>query len=122
MTDNIHPALTPEEWKEQYAVRPEGTAMWPISFHREYRGLHIPVTADVALTVEKPKTIIAIMAAANASLPDDDPRKLTRDMVDDLRDAAAFYADNHRSSMFRAVKRVADAIEAILPPRGAARP
>ena len=96
--ETIAPALTPEEWASRTAKRPEP---------RQPRDEHIRMCAHVsAITLTESYSdetgeefdcndlgvnvpgIPALIALANAALPDSDPRKITRAWADDLRTAA----------------------------------
>ena len=130
MTQDIEPALSASEWKDQRALRPEGTAVWPISYNREHPGLHVPVTAAVSFHVSKPPALVAVIAIANAALPDSDPRKITRDMVTLLRriaytevaeeDGEGSYdsANLFEGKEMDALMELADALASYLPPEG----
>jgi hypothetical protein len=65
---DITPALTPDMWKD-----------WRHEMHEtEYESLYFAHGAH------------AVMAFANYNLPDSDPRKITREMVDRLTQAATY--------------------------------
>lgn len=87
----VPPALTAEEW--EYALgQPHGLL--------EY--LMRPAEA--------------IIASANHALPDDDPRKITREWVEQLR-AWAGVLENDRGDVAGAdLRSIADALESYLPP------
>ena len=116
----IAPALTPEEWREKLAVRADGTALWPISI-TFLSALHIQITRDIDFTAEKPATLTALIALANAALPDDDQRKITRTKLDLLREAAEmisqeYDAPGNDSTMVVGLRALADALASYLPP------
>jgi hypothetical protein len=70
MTEHIEPALPPEDW----AMHAESAADENVAL-QEYLSWH---------TVRPVQSI----ALANAALPDTDPRKITREMVEAMRYAA----------------------------------
>lgn len=89
MTIPIAPALTAEQWAElasphDYVVIPNLDAgefdAWldPLD-GLSLRGWHVDGTLDVSSA-----SVPALIALANAALPDGDPRKITQEMVDDL--------------------------------------
>lgn len=56
----------------------------------------------------------ALIALANAALPDDDPRKITHQMIDDIRESMDYIeVERH----IETIGRIADALESYLPPR-----
>jgi hypothetical protein len=94
------PALTPDEWRN--ALRAPASVRSRLREERNYRGL---------------------LALENALLPEGDPRKLTRDMVDALRSWIANPVDppvktDGTIPDVDSARRLADVIETLLPPRG----
>lgn len=78
MTNEIRPALSAEEWAGRHAKR-------ALRVFLDARG-GITVAGDSGgAGTHDPATLHAIIAIANASLPDDDPRKLAWEDVDMLR-------------------------------------
>lgn len=105
MTDRIEPALTATQWASVYAVKRAG------------------ILQDTLLTLDTADLGLAgLIAAANAALPDSDPRKITRAMVEEIREAAASHAAYDSLPQFAAlaarVQRIADALSSYLPPEG----
>jgi hypothetical protein len=131
MADRIEPALSAEEWERQYAIRPERLAVWLISFDREFPGLHIPVTSRAALTAQDPRALTAIIAAANAALPENDQHRITAEMVSALGDLAESLRERTGRSgpspdvtpddtaALTAVETIARTLASYLPPEGA---
>jgi hypothetical protein len=64
------------------------------------------------------RDIPAAIAYLNHELPDSDPRKITRQMVDRIRGAADALSIQY-SAMDVALTTIADALESYLPPDGA---
>lgn len=99
MTDRIEPALTAEEWARG--------------------GKFGHVTLDSWR--EHPERIPGTIALANAALPDSDPRKITRKMVDYLcelandEDDARAMGEQTQVDTIR-VRAIASALAAYLPP------
>lgn len=94
MSERITPALTPEEW--EYAM------------HEDVRdGLAYEVTYLWGRSRQA-----GAIALANAALPDDDPRKITRERVNILRELWAECPYEYQT----ALRELADALESYLPP------
>jgi len=92
MSERMEPAFTPEQW---HAV-----------LHRP------PGTAAIAWN-----TPVRRLAAANAEIPDTDPRKLTRAQVNVLREVAKTLAARPETATAAAqVGRIADVLDLVLPP------
>lgn len=112
----IGPALTADEWvrADQHA---RDAANYPAADNRR-------VMADLAWVGGR---VDAVMALANAALPDGDPRKLTRETVRAMRAAAKVVAGQASGmagasraaydGIARDLEAAADAIAALLPPR-----
>jgi hypothetical protein len=93
MTDKIESALSAEEWA--------------IALHRK---------SGAAPSANTPVRRIAM---DNASLPDTDPRKMTRDRIDDVRVAARQMPSRDSESnpgLQERLLSLADALESYLPP------
>jgi hypothetical protein len=93
------PALTPEEW---------------------HNGLRAPASLRSRLREES--NYRGLLALENALLPEDDPRKLTREMVDALRSWIANPLDPPLKTDgtipdIDSARRLADVVESLLPPR-----
>lgn len=58
------------------------------------------------------------IARANAALPDDDPRKITWEMVDELRFASERNEREGDVDLAGSLNRIADILARYLPPRG----
>ena len=113
MSEKIEPALTAEEW--QYWLGDRG-----------YLDLTLDAGMD-AMAYSLHQSRAAIIALANAALPDSDPRKITRALVAMLRDAADLHIGNHndrcgsecKGECFESAReavRMADALSSYLPP------
>lgn len=100
MTEKIEPALSAEEWAEVSRMEIEAVA---------------------AQFYERP---VAVVAFANAALPDSDPRKITRETVNLLREIVA---NEHESAKLNepsnigeaeisGLTQLADALKSYLPP------
>ena len=92
MSDSIEPAIDAKTWGEIIAAG--GPAK------------HNSIVADAA-----PDEYAFCLALFNAALPDDDPRKITWAMVDDLRDMS------RRTTTAGRRHQIADALASYLPPR-----
>jgi hypothetical protein len=101
-TSKIEPALSPEEWANLSVFKGETAAQHRIMLALNGGGTvaHMPAT----------------IALANAALSDDDPRKITWAMVDEIREAASFI--HEVSEEQPKLKRIAAALASYLPPRG----
>jgi hypothetical protein len=100
MTDHIEPALSEAEWK---GVRSGAD--------------------DVTRYYFTKGRLAAVIAACNDELPDSDPRKITREMIEALRSAASFVpdfyaADANGDNIVALCHSLADALESYLPPEG----
>lgn len=124
MTDRIEPALTAEEWREKVAwmdpyrvgvsvgITPNGVV--EIDDDDYYSGF--------TRTMSRPAALIAL---ANAALPDSDPRKITLGTVLELRRWAEFVAIGMKDSGYKhevvqanfdQMRDFADALSSYLPP------
>lgn len=113
MTDRIEPAIPAEHWRNLAALGERGPrlALW-----------------DEFTTSERKPDMPAVIALANAALPDDDPRKITREWVTLLRfvadcserDSIALYnereADKDGSQAIASLRAMAAALESYLRP------
>lgn len=108
MTDKIEPALTTEEWAN---VQRFGVGLLAI---------------EVLVAEDEPQKAVAI---ANAALPDSDSRKITRERVAAIREAADELESNLKNPHWRMdddrswaaynvrlCREMADALESYLPP------
>jgi hypothetical protein len=88
MIDEIGPALTRDEWSNRAVVRNEGIVKWPIRV--EAGELRITPAADgEEFYAGSSKTLVTLVALANAALPRYDPRKITHEKI-----AALWFAAN----------------------------
>lgn len=138
MPDRIEPALTAEQWSD--LARVEGcrvsdfdgtfTATFTHPFDEHGRGIALSDDASL-ISVFHAEPVRAIIALANAALPDSDPRKITREWVNAIRNAspslptprnntewvttgqALATAEAHRAVL----DLIADALESYLPPQ-----
>ncbi len=111
-------ALTPEEWRAG-----EHTSRYAHVW-RDYGPDRIDVTpgkhSPHVSSIDFPDDLCALIALANAALPDDDPRKITRADVTALRhiDHSSFCPEDpctHGCDHAKAL-RVAAKLAALLPP------
>lgn len=117
MTDKIPPALTPEEWQR---IRKDGIeeAIWNLgrsSGFFEILGLN---------SEDRP----AAISVLNDILPDSDPRKITREKVQAMREcieqARAYEVDiadsmdspPRQDAPYRLMELMAESLESYLPP------
>lgn len=111
MNIEIAPALEPEEWKH----RRSGS----VSIDYVDGETHIVVTDPDGeiVSVSGPAEVFALMALANAALPDGDPRKITREAVQLLEALTTDSWAGHRATEQRdALACLARSLEALLPP------
>lgn len=120
MPDNaraIEPALRKREWKE--CIRDAAEMGWPLweEMYAESARIEKIILDDAGNYVANPDCSFAVMALANAALPDDDPRKITREDVAWLNDAAQ-HLDRLRLVDDDAAdaQRLAAKLAALLPP------
>jgi hypothetical protein len=129
MSERIEPALTREEWATRTALRPEQIH----AIHAEHMRMRAHASAltltgsysdetgetydcnDVGIDIPG---IPALIALANAVLPDTDPRKITRHHVWIIRNLAGHVDTQHPGGIQfkREAERLADALESYLPP------
>src|SRR5690349_10334096 len=106
-TKAIEPALTPEEWKHDERVA---------AFARE------PGSRLLMGDRDDDRSCHRLMALANAALPDDDPRKITRDdivlLLNLSRGIATFYnqGDERNMAVRDQTRALAAKLAAFLPP------
>lgn len=112
MSDEITPALSAEEWAQREAVR----ASTEIS---ALDGSVMLVDPDAPSTVVLAEGVPALMALANAALPDGDPRKLTREDVALIRGERFGGFKDDAPALWRAVDALAAKLAALLPPEPA---
>lgn len=108
MNDKIEPALTPDEWKQWH----EGERYIMPAEDSKHAGMMLNRRAFEIET--RP---FAVMALHNASLPDDDPRKITRKDVIELL-VVSDHLDLH-PDWSKALESIAAKLDALLPPVGA---
>jgi hypothetical protein len=121
MSEKIEPALAQADWQAPdyprtdlaFVEEPMGYAHVDSGPHRIEIG-----TRNESGRLEKhwlvhPEDFAALIAVANAALPDDDPRKLTLAMVDELMGVA----DQADSEFGVDLFFIADALASYLPPR-----
>lgn len=120
-TETIQPALTPDEWDSLSFWEPSGSDCSDV--------FEIDQGTIVAGHTSRHeyyefRRFTAIMALANAALPDDDPRKITRERVEALRIAMEYWqprdGDGVAWDEYRAVhatlRDLHSALAALLPP------
>jgi hypothetical protein len=107
MADPIPPALTAEEWAAAYARETDAS----LGFH--------PLHTELVQAADFGRYAQAA-ALANAALPDGDPRKLTHEDLEELRDLMQPGSDaalRHAETQ-AALGRITAKLAALLPPRG----
>lgn len=121
MPDSIAPALTPEEWAEaedgELVIRTPYSARIPSGGY-----LNLNTAAADGYEVITTADLPALMALANAALPDDHPGKLTWEQVERLRELAKdveaewpYEHEGPRDAGF--LRALAAALGSLLPPR-----
>jgi hypothetical protein len=106
MSDELKPALSAEEWKDgPYSDAIDGYLNWSVPV-LDIRAGHHASTEDF---------IRAVIALANASLPDGAPCKITQSMVGDLRRIAQFTGT--LDADMDILNAIADKLAAFLPPK-----
>lgn len=98
----IAPALTAEEWASKSKADAGGVRF---TLELGFVGVVPQITFDGVGPMLRYSDMPALMALANAALPDDDPRKITRADVETLR--------RHDDAI---LDRIADQLAALLPP------
>lgn len=115
MSDPTAPALSAEEWaKREFA---EGDISFDATMGRFT--VVMDTWSDYGSTDRDVKRLPALIALANAALPDTDPRKITREMVAQLRRAADLMCEAKWGVLEpegNTVARIADALASYLPP------
>lgn len=125
MTAPIHPALTPDEW-----VALEGRPA--IERGEEFQGDGIRghvdewlgfcvdnFTPETQSSHKNAANLTAIIALANAALPDSDPRQIRFGWVLWLREEAEILGRNGAGAGALMAAEIADALASYLPPEGA---
>jgi hypothetical protein len=103
MSETIPPALSETEWA---TLGPNGS------------GHPIMPSCVADLEYLDPRDSAKAIAVANANYPDDDPRKITWAMVDQLRVCAEEFETSSKShTCYRGLRRLADILASYLPPR-----
>jgi hypothetical protein len=107
----IAPALKPDEWKARDCGYAKIDCVW------EETHVVVRDPDGEVVSVSGPDEIFALIALANDALPDDDPRKITREkvrlliaMTDKPWDASGTLEQH------TAVRKLVRALEALLPP------
>jgi hypothetical protein len=132
MSDRIEPALTLEEWAN--ADGPTYDRPYCMIFPADAASGGIVVSVGSERAWVAPQDLPPAIALANAALPDDDPRKITHDMVAAIRDVADTLDRVCGAKMIGSVQvhgpagsayllrddfgAIADALESYLPPEG----
>jgi hypothetical protein len=119
-TLTIQSALTDEEWERRVIDRIHGTDhSGPYAYSRFVKGDPASPSLAVDSADWTPDALPALIALANATLPDSDPRKITRRHTSLLRVAVgAMWSGKDRNNRPAAVAldRLADTLESYLPP------
>jgi hypothetical protein len=126
------PLLAAEQWKVLEGGRgvriPDHDGDVGIAFTHPRDGSGRGVTVerqDASTGIEQvdvyhPSAVRVLIAVANAALPSDDPRKITREMIENIRQAGDYsgghFAPDGKEMMDALIARIADALEAYLPP------
>lgn len=115
MSEKIEPALTAEQWAEIQSAPIESDDLYPLAPVARCEVLAkivgFAAYSDDAWYIPDP---VAAIAACNAALPDDDPRKITREKLDDLRAGLDVGEDTRNDES--AARAFLDALESYLPP------
>jgi hypothetical protein len=116
MSDPIQPALSAEEWAKNLNDR----GGLEIQAFPEESSISIQDWGAMSGVTVGSEDLPALIALANAALPDSDPRKITREMVDGLRREAdrAEYADrvgDNAGMTDLDARRIADVLASYLP-------
>lgn len=125
MSEEIAPALTPEEW----ALRLSGQMSDEVRNLNLGDGIPIMDSGHLAVTYDtgypqpvEMSQLPAVIALANAALPDSDRRKITRAWVKALREASVVWASGNGviqdDEQTARVHAIADALASYLPPEG----
>lgn len=107
MNEPIRPALTCEEWED---VDEKDIHGWDDG--NLYVGRPRSKEGDLDIT-DRPHALIAL---ANAALPDDDPRKITHESVAVIRAAGDNAAEWGHDLAAAVLRGVADGLRSYLPP------
>lgn len=128
MSERIEPALTPKQWEIRAVRLPTDDAYASVYGFRvegaEGHGLRLEVDVfnaehpDEMASHEIPSNALpALIALANAALPDSDPRKITREKIALLRIEHISECDGDVCEYpTRELAAFADALESYLPP------
>src|SRR5206468_7940296 len=113
MANPIGPALTPEEWAA-FIVRRDsyrnGARTEMLHFVAENNTLVFVAESTETAVLATPPRLFAARALLNAVLPDGDPHKLTREMVDGIRDAVLAFNASGAGESEPAAARVFSAV------------
>lgn len=112
MTDRIEPALSAAEWAAKSIGG--GDAYIDTDDTVVIQNGHDDARFDA-------KEAPGIIAFANDILPDSDRRKITREWVDALRDAAGPFMPVDAAEQAARFRSIADALESYLPPHSIIR-
>jgi hypothetical protein len=114
-TTDIPPALTAEQWRDEQYIR---SPWFSVSIHisgDDERGI---VTEDGGDSTGAylPSDLHATLALANHALPDGDPRKITRAMVEEIESCVRFAASIVVHGDASPARAAVAALRALLPP------
>jgi hypothetical protein len=119
MSDEIPPALSPEEWADVESNEIGSSVYRPGVYCTHLFPRHRVNFAggddDGVIQVGNDDAPF-VMALANAALPDGSPYKITRDDVEEIGEAYEHYRDMQAPG-YRAFQRLAAKLAALLPPR-----
>lgn len=114
MTDKrIEPALTARQW-EDGAYYGADVTIW-----RVLPGVAGNTRLDIKVEsapMDNERDFAALIALANAALPDSDPRKLTPAKILLLREAVRYFSTTPYREWSMGLAEFADALESYLPP------
>lgn len=118
-TPKIEPALTPEEW-ERILSDPQPNVLGRVPTLDE----RITVLLNDKIELDDPYCPVtalldapAVVAIANAALPNSDPRKITREKIADVVSIVnVFIADRFAAEDAAPALAFLDALESYLPP------
>ena len=113
----IEPALEPRDWKRKQALVHEARADRSTEISLDDDGtllIRLWVFDDKYESVVCPEALWPLIALANDALPDNDPRKIDREWIDDLQQAAEQLGCCDRAASLKVLAKV---LSGLLPPQ-----
>lgn len=118
----VWPALRPEDWQGLDRGRPvhctgvDGDQFIGFAHHRDAEGEGVLIDGGSwTASIFEAENVRRLIAIANAALPDDDPRKITRARVEALRSVCRHNPDT-LPGYGVPLRELADALASYLPP------